>query len=99
MGLGNAVGMVTYCGLEGAGIESWWGRTFPHGSRLALAWAYQASYTVGSTSFLWVEWLQRGINHSSPNAAQSYLLMTQASLLQIPMRPNLSLILMRHLLK
>jgi hypothetical protein len=30
---------------------------------------------------------------------KSYLLMTQASLLQITMRPNLSLILMRYLLK
>ena len=33
------------------------------------------------------------------NPSQSYLLMTQASLLQIVMRPNLSLILMRYLLK
>jgi len=30
------------------------------------------------------------------NPAQSYLLMTQASLLQIVMRPNLSLITMRY---
>ena len=33
------------------------------------------------------------------NPAQSCLLMTQASLLQITMRPNLSLILIRYLMK
>jgi hypothetical protein len=98
MGLENAVGMVTCCGLEGTGIESWWGQNFLHGSRLTLARASQTSYTVGSASFPWVEWLERGINHSSPNAAQSYLLMTQASVLQIP-RLNLSSVLTLNALK
>jgi len=54
MGLESTVGMVTCCGLEGVGIETWWRQNFTHGSRLALAWAYQASYTVGSVSFSWL---------------------------------------------
>jgi hypothetical protein len=35
-GLGSSVGIVTDYGLDGLGIESWWGRDFPHLSRLAL---------------------------------------------------------------
>ena len=34
--LGNAVGIATGYGLDGPGIESWWGRDFPRLSRLAL---------------------------------------------------------------
>ena len=32
----DAVGIATAYGLDGLGIESWWGRDFPHLSRLAL---------------------------------------------------------------
>jgi hypothetical protein len=32
----SLVGIATYYGLEGPGIESWWGRDFPHPSRPAL---------------------------------------------------------------
>ena len=35
-GLGNSVGTVTRYGLDGPGIESLWGRDFPHLSRPAL---------------------------------------------------------------
>jgi len=35
-GLGSVVGIVTGYGLDGPGIESWWGRDFPHLSRPAL---------------------------------------------------------------
>ena len=35
-GPGSVVGIVTAYGLDGPGIESWWGRDFPHLSRLAL---------------------------------------------------------------
>jgi hypothetical protein len=31
----SVVGIVTRYGLEGPGIESWWGRDFPHLSRRA----------------------------------------------------------------
>jgi hypothetical protein len=32
----SSVGIVTRCGLDGLGIESRWGRDFPHPSRPAL---------------------------------------------------------------
>ena len=35
-GLGSSVGIVTGYGLDGPGIESRWGRDFPHPSRPAL---------------------------------------------------------------
>ena len=36
MGWDSAVGIVTRYGLDGTGIESRWGRVFPHPSRSAL---------------------------------------------------------------
>jgi len=35
-GPGSSVGITTGYGLDGTGIESWWGRNFPHLSRPAL---------------------------------------------------------------
>jgi hypothetical protein len=35
-GPGSSVGIATGYGLDGPGIESWWGRDFPHLSRPAL---------------------------------------------------------------
>ena len=35
-GPGSVVNMATGCRLDGPGIESWWGRDFPHLSRPAL---------------------------------------------------------------
>jgi hypothetical protein len=35
-GPGSSVGIATAYGLDGLGIESWWGRDFPHLSRPAL---------------------------------------------------------------
>jgi hypothetical protein len=35
-GPGSSVGIATGYGLDGPGIESWWGRDFSHTSRLAL---------------------------------------------------------------
>jgi hypothetical protein len=35
-GPGSVVGIATGYGLDGPGIESWWGRNFPHLSRPAL---------------------------------------------------------------
>jgi hypothetical protein len=32
----HQVGIATPCGLDGPGIESWWGRDFPHPSRPSL---------------------------------------------------------------
>ena len=36
MGRGSSVGIATSYGLDGPGIESWWGYGFPHPSRPAL---------------------------------------------------------------
>ena len=36
VGRGTAVGIATWYGLDGPGIESRWRRSFPHPSRLAL---------------------------------------------------------------
>jgi hypothetical protein len=46
-GPGSSVGMATGYGLDGPGIESRWGRDFPHLSRPA----HPASYTMGTGSF------------------------------------------------
>jgi hypothetical protein len=35
-GPGSVVGIATAYGLDGPGIESWWGRDFPHLSRSGL---------------------------------------------------------------
>jgi hypothetical protein len=36
MDMGSSVGTATAYGLDGPGIETWWGRDFPHLSRQAL---------------------------------------------------------------
>ena len=36
VGRDSVVGTETYCQLDGPGIESWWGRDFPHQSKPAL---------------------------------------------------------------
>jgi len=35
-GSGSSIGIAAGYGLDGPGIESWWGRDFPHLSRPAL---------------------------------------------------------------
>jgi len=46
----SSVCIATSYGLDGPGIESRWGRGFPHLSRPSLG-AHQASYTMGTGSF------------------------------------------------
>jgi hypothetical protein len=53
-GPGSSVGIATVYGLDGPGIESRWGRNFPHLSRPALG-AHPASCTMGTGSFLGVK--------------------------------------------
>jgi len=47
---------------EGPGIESRWGRDFPHPSRPALG-AHPASYTIGTGSFPGIKRPGRGVDH------------------------------------
>jgi len=49
VGRDSAAGIATRYGLHGPGIESRWGREFPHPSRPALG-AHPASYTKGTES-------------------------------------------------
>ena len=53
-GLGSVVGTATAYGLDGPGIESRWGKYFPHLSRMAPG-AHPASCTMGTGSFLGVK--------------------------------------------
>jgi len=61
--------MVTCYGLDGPGIESWWGRDFPHLSRLALGPTQPPIEWVPGL-FPGVEWLGRGIDHPPPSRAE-----------------------------
>jgi len=45
----SLVGIVTRYGLEGVGIEFWWGRYFPPAQ--TCPGAHPASYTMGTGSF------------------------------------------------
>jgi len=36
VGQDSSVGIATRCGIDGPGIESWWGRDFPHPSGPSL---------------------------------------------------------------
>jgi hypothetical protein len=47
---GSSISIVTDYGLEGPGIESWWGWNFPHLSRPALG-AHPASCTMDTKFF------------------------------------------------
>jgi hypothetical protein len=47
---GNSVSIATGYGLDGPGIESWWGRHFPHRSRPAPG-TQPATCTMGTGSF------------------------------------------------
>jgi hypothetical protein len=68
-GRDSAVGIATRYGLEGPGIESRWGRDFPHLSRPALG-AYPASCTMGTESFPGVKRPGRDVDHPPPSSAE-----------------------------
>jgi len=50
----SAIGTTTRYGLDGPGVESRWGRDFPHPSRPTL-WAHPASCKIGTVSFAGVK--------------------------------------------
>ena len=59
----SSVGIATRYGLDGPGIESGWGRDFPHPSR-------PASYTMGTVYFAAVKRPERGVDHTPPSSAE-----------------------------
>jgi hypothetical protein len=65
----SAVGIVTRYGLDGPGLESRWGRDFPHPSRPAQG-AHPASYTMGTGSFPGVKRLRCDVDHPPPSSAE-----------------------------
>ena len=70
-GRDSSVGIVTRYGLDGLGIESWWGQDFLHTSRLALVPTQPPIKWVPDLS--WgreVKWPGRGVDHPSPSSAK-----------------------------
>jgi len=62
VGWADVVGIATRYGLDGPGIESWWGRgvDFPH----------PASCTIGTGSFPGVKQMRHGFNHPPPSSTK-----------------------------
>jgi hypothetical protein len=65
-GRDSAVGIRSCYGLEGPGIESRWGRDFPHPSGPG---AHPDSYIMSTGYFSGVKWLGRGVDHLPPSSA------------------------------
>jgi hypothetical protein len=70
VGRENAVGKATSYGLDGRGIESQWGRDFPHPPRPDLG-PHPASYTMGTRSFPGVKQPGRDVDHPPPSSAEA----------------------------
>ena len=68
----SSVGIATSYGRDGPGVESLWGRDFPHPSRPALG-AHPASYTMNTGSFLGVKRPGRGADHPPSIYCRGYL--------------------------
>jgi hypothetical protein len=68
-GRDSVVDKVTRYGLDGLGIEFWWGRNFPFPSRLAPK-AHVASCTMCTASLLEVKQPRRGGHHPPPLTAE-----------------------------
>jgi len=62
-GPGSSVGIATRYGLDGPGIDSWWGRDFP--SVQTGPGAHPASYIMGTGSFPGVKRPGCGVDHPS----------------------------------
>ena len=71
VGRDSSVGIATRYGLDGPGIESRWGRVFPHPSRPALG-AHPASCTMGTGSFPGVRRPGRGAHHPPPSKCRGH---------------------------
>ena len=69
MGRGSSVSIATRYGLDGPGIESRWGRGFPHPSRPALRPTQPPIQWVPGLSRE-VKQPGRGVNHPPPSSAE-----------------------------
>ena len=68
-GRDSSVGIATRYGLDGPGIETWWGRDFPHPSRPALVPTQPPVQWVPGLS-RGVKRPGRGVNHLPPSNAE-----------------------------
>jgi hypothetical protein len=66
---GSVVGITTRYGLYGTGIESRWGRDFPHPSMSALG-PTQPPIQMGTGSFPGLKQQGCGVNHPPPSSAE-----------------------------
>ena len=65
----NSVGIATRYGLDGPGIETWWGK-FSVPVQTGPG-AHPASYNMGIGSFPRIKRVGRGVNHPSPPSAEA----------------------------
>ena len=70
MGRDSSVSIVTCYGLDGLGIESWWGARLSTPVQTGPG-AHPVSYTIGAGSFPGVKWLGRGVDHPPHVAPRS----------------------------
>jgi len=68
VGWDSSVSIATRYGLDGPGIESWWGRDFPHPSRPALGPTQPPIHWV--PGLFGVKWLGCGIDNPPPSSTQ-----------------------------
>ena len=70
-GRGSSVGIATRYGLDGPGIEFWWGAGFSAAVQ-NNPWAYPGSstYKMGIGSFPGVKCPGRGVHHPLPSSAE-----------------------------
>ena len=69
-GRDSSVGIATRYGLDGPGIELWWGRDFPHPYRPALRPTQPPIQWVPGGSFSGVKRSGRGVDHPPLSSAE-----------------------------
>ena len=65
----SSVGIATRYGLDGPGIESWWGVRFSTPVQTSPG-AHSVSYTLGTGSFPGLKRPGRGADHPPPTSAE-----------------------------
>ena len=69
MGWVSAVCIATRYGLDGLGIESWWGARFSTPIQTGPG-VHPASYTIGTGSLPGVKLPRHGVDHPPPSSAE-----------------------------